>query len=137
MAPVELEGVAKRYGGLTALALRWRLLVDTFRSLRSAKIDGAEFPMSIIVPGVVISAIALCVVQRELLGMPIWMTLAAILLSVPLMLVGLRVLGETNWGPISALSNMMQACSPPSRRATSARTWSRAARPARSPRRPR
>ena len=24
------------------------------------------------------------------------------------MLVGLRVLGETNWGPISALSNMMQ-----------------------------
>ena len=32
----------------------------------------------------------------------------AILLSLPLMLVGLRVLGETNWGPISALSNMMQ-----------------------------
>src|SRR5207302_1505769 len=27
----------------------------------------------------------------------------------PLMLVGLRVLGETNWGPISAMSNMMQA----------------------------
>jgi uncharacterized oligopeptide transporter (OPT) family protein len=25
------------------------------------------------------------------------------------MLVGLRVLGETNWGPISAMSNMMQA----------------------------
>jgi uncharacterized oligopeptide transporter (OPT) family protein len=36
------------------------------------------------------------------------MTLVAILLSLPLMLVGLRVLGETNWGPISALSNMMQ-----------------------------
>ena len=36
------------------------------------------------------------------------MTLAAIVLSLPLMLVGLRVLGETNWGPISALSNMMQ-----------------------------
>ena len=95
-------------GGLTALALRWRLLVGTFRSLRTAKIDGAEFPLSIIVPGVVISAIALCVVQRQMLGMPVWMTLAAILLSLPLMLVGLRVLGETNWGPISALSNMMQ-----------------------------
>ena len=25
------------------------------------------------------------------------------------MLVGIRVLGETNWGPISTLSNMMQA----------------------------
>ena len=41
--------------------------------------------------------------------MPVWMTLVAIILSIPLMLVGLRVLGETNWGPISALSNMMQA----------------------------
>src|SRR5437762_4656403 len=34
--------------------------------------------------------------------------MVAILLSLPLMLVGLRVLGETNWGPISAVSNMMQ-----------------------------
>ena len=95
-------------GGLTALALRWRLLVDTFRSLRSAKIGSSELPLSFVVPGVVICSVALCVVQREMLGMPIWMTLAAIVLSIPLMLVGLRVLGETNWGPISALSNMMQ-----------------------------
>jgi uncharacterized oligopeptide transporter (OPT) family protein len=41
--------------------------------------------------------------------MSVWLTLAAIVLSLPLMLVGLRVFGETNWGPISALSNMMQA----------------------------
>jgi uncharacterized oligopeptide transporter (OPT) family protein len=32
----------------------------------------------------------------------------SIILSLPLMLVGLRVLGETNWGPISALANLMQ-----------------------------
>lgn len=95
-------------GGLTALALRWRILVETFRSLRQAKIDGSEFPLSIVVPGIAISAIALCIIQQQMLGMPVWMTLAAIILSVPLMLVGLRVLGETNWGPISALSNMMQ-----------------------------
>ncbi len=56
------------------------------------------------VPGIAISAIALCIVQRVMLGMPVWITIAAIVLSVPLMLVGLRVLGETNWGPISALS---------------------------------
>ena len=37
-----------------------------------------------------------------------WLTAVAILLSLPLMLVGLRVLGETNWGPISQLTNMMQ-----------------------------
>ncbi|MGN6103997.1 MAG: OPT/YSL family transporter, partial [Kofleriaceae bacterium] len=95
-------------GGLTALALRWRLLIETFRSLRSARIGGSEFPLSIVVPGIAISAVALIVVQRQLLGMPVWLTVAAIVLSVPLMLVGLRVLGETNWGPISALSNMMQ-----------------------------
>ena len=37
-----------------------------------------------------------------------WLTIVAIVLSIPLMLVGIRVLGETNWGPISALTNMMQ-----------------------------
>ena len=95
-------------GGLTALALRWRLLVDTFRSLRHATIGSEEFPMKWLVSGIIVSAVALCVIQRLMLDMPIWMTVAAIVLSVPLMLVGLRVLGETNWGPISALSNMMQ-----------------------------
>jgi uncharacterized oligopeptide transporter (OPT) family protein len=95
-------------GGLTALALRWRILVETFRSLRSAKIGSAELPMSVVGIGVAVSAVMLCIVQATLLDMPIWMTLLAIVLSLPLMLVGLRVLGETNWGPISALSNMMQ-----------------------------
>ncbi len=95
-------------GGLTALALRWKILVETFRSLGKAKIGSSELPLSIVILGVVISAATLCVVQATLLGMPVWMTLTAIVLSLPLMLVGLRVLGETNWGPISALSNMMQ-----------------------------
>jgi uncharacterized oligopeptide transporter (OPT) family protein len=95
-------------GGLTALVLRWKLLVETFRSLRSARIDSDEFPLKIVVLGVAVCAVALCIVQSQMLDMPIWMTATAIVLSVPLMLVGLRVLGETNWGPISALSNMMQ-----------------------------
>jgi uncharacterized oligopeptide transporter (OPT) family protein len=43
------------------------------------------------------------------MGIPLWLSFVAVLLSLPLMLVGLRVLGETNWGPISAMSNMMQA----------------------------
>src|SRR6185436_10682869 len=95
-------------GGLTSLALRWRLLIDTFRSLRGARIGSSEMPLSFVVTGVALSAVALCVVQRTLLDMPVWMSVAAIILSLPLMLVGLRVLGETNWGPISAVSNMMQ-----------------------------
>src|SRR5579859_3050179 len=95
-------------GGLTALALRWRLLVETFRSLRGAQIGTTEMPLWFVGAGVAISGIALCVVQAVLLGMPVWMTVTAIIISLPLMLVGLRVLGETNWGPISAVSNMMQ-----------------------------
>ena len=80
----------------------------TFKNLRHVKIESGELPLSFVIGGVVVSATALCVIQNVMLDMPIWMTLTAIVLSVPLMLVGLRVLGETNWGPISALSNMMQ-----------------------------
>lgn len=95
-------------GGLTALALRWRLLISTFKSLRGAKIGSGELPLGLVGSGIAVSAVALIIVQYEFLHMPIWMTVAAIVFSLPLMLVGLRVLGETNWGPISALSNMMQ-----------------------------
>jgi putative OPT family oligopeptide transporter len=95
-------------GGLTALFLRWRILVSTFTNLRHAKLDSGDFPIKWVGIGVAVCTVALCIVQRALLDMPVWMTLIAIVLSVPLMLVGLRVLGETGWGPISALSNMMQ-----------------------------
>jgi uncharacterized oligopeptide transporter (OPT) family protein len=95
-------------GGLTALALRWRVLARTFSSLRDAKIDSGEVPIKWVGIGILICTVLLCFVQWYFLDMPVWMTLLATLLSIPLMLVGLRVLGETSWGPISALSNMMQ-----------------------------
>ena len=50
---------------------------------------------------------ALAFVQFSL-GMSFWLTFAAIAFAIPLMLVGIRVLGETNWGPISALTHLMQ-----------------------------
>jgi uncharacterized oligopeptide transporter (OPT) family protein len=53
-------------------------------------------------------SIAFCAIQWAFFGLPVWMTAIAILLAVPLMLVGLRALGETNWGPIGALSNVSQ-----------------------------
>jgi uncharacterized oligopeptide transporter (OPT) family protein len=97
-------------GGLTALALRWSSLVKTFRNLSTASLDTdtGDFPLSWVLVGVAITGTALVVVQKISLGLDVWMTVAAIIFSVPLMLVGLRVLGETNWGPISPLSNMMQ-----------------------------
>ncbi|PYR85853.1 MAG: peptide transporter [Acidobacteria bacterium] len=94
--------------GLAALVLRWKILVKTFRNLSTASAGADSFPMKWVVTGVFVTAIALIVTQKLNLGLDLWMTTAAIVLSVPMMLVGLRVLGETNWGPISSLSNVMQ-----------------------------
>jgi uncharacterized oligopeptide transporter (OPT) family protein len=96
-------------GGLTAMALRWRSLVATFKNLSGAKIGGGDFPMKWVIWGSLVSAAALVTVQKTILDLPPLFTILAILFSIPLMLVGIRVLGETNWGPISTLSNMMQA----------------------------
>jgi uncharacterized oligopeptide transporter (OPT) family protein len=95
-------------GGLAALLLRWRVLARTFQNLTAGSAGNDEFPLRWVVIGAALSAIALIVLQKVMLGQAVWITTVAILLSAPLALVGLRVLGETNWGPISALSNMMQ-----------------------------
>jgi uncharacterized oligopeptide transporter (OPT) family protein len=96
-------------GGLTSLVLKWHLIVKTFRNLRGASVTSHDFPIRWVVIGSVALTAVLCVTQRYSLGIPVWITVLSMLLSLPLMLVGLRVLGETNWGPISAMSNMMQA----------------------------
>lgn len=101
-------------GGLTSLALKWNLIVKTFRGLKNSNIGGGkegprEFPMRWVVIGSLVMTVVICLVQYFSMGIPVRLSFVAILLSLPLMLVGLRVLGETNWGPISALSNMMQA----------------------------
>jgi uncharacterized oligopeptide transporter (OPT) family protein len=96
-------------GGLMSLALKWNLIVKTFRGLRGSKVGGRDFPMRWVVVGSIVMTVVVCLVQYFSMGIPVWISFIAILLSLPLMLVGLRVLGETNWGPISAMSNMMQA----------------------------
>ncbi len=98
-------------GGLTTLALKWRLVLKTFGSFRMAELSGSgstDFPMRWVLGGVVTLGAALCLIQSVSLGMPVWATLSSLVLSVPLMLVGIQVLGETNWAPISVMANMMQ-----------------------------
>ncbi len=94
-------------GGMTTLVLRWRTLARAFAGLTD--VSGEDAPLSWIAGGAIVLALALCVIQKLFFGLPFWMSAVAILLSIPLMLVGLRALGETNWGPIGALSNLMQA----------------------------
>src|SRR6266850_3498557 len=95
-------------GGLTSLLLKWNLIVKTFRGLRGSQLERNDFPMQWVVIGSLVMTVVICLVQYFSMGIPVYLSFIAILLSLPLMLVGLRVLGETNWGPISALSNMMQ-----------------------------
>src|SRR5207248_2875969 len=97
-------------GGLAALALKWRVMAKTFRGLRGKDVDaGGDFPMRWVIWGSLACAVVLAVVQKISLGFPLWLSAVSIVLSIVLMLVGIRVLGETNWAPISAMANVMQA----------------------------
>jgi uncharacterized oligopeptide transporter (OPT) family protein len=95
-------------GGIAGLVLRWRVLATTFRSLAGAGASD-DLPLRWVGIGTLISATLLVIVQRVYFGTPVWHSILAIALAVPLALVALRVLGETNWGPISAMTNLMQA----------------------------
>jgi uncharacterized oligopeptide transporter (OPT) family protein len=96
-------------GGLTALVLKWKVIVKTFSGLSMNKVHGSDFPIRWVVFGVLGLSIVLCLVQWLSLGFPVWLTIVSLVLSFVLMLVGTRVLGETNWAPISAMANLMQA----------------------------
>ena len=96
-------------GGLTSLVLKWNLITKTFRGLRASQMQRTDFPMKWVVFGSIVMTVIICFIQYFSMGIPLYLSFIAIILSLPLMLVGLRVLGETNWGPISAMSNMMQA----------------------------
>ena len=72
-------------------------------------IEGGDFPLKWVAIGSAVATLALVIIQYYFFGLPLWLTVISAALSAPLMLVGLRVLGETNWGPISQLTNVMQA----------------------------
>ena len=95
-------------GGMLALVLRWRVLVKSFQGLSMAGASG-DLPLRWVGIGAGLATVFLVVVQRAFFGTPIWHSLVAIAVSVPLALVALRVLGETNWGPISQMTNVTQA----------------------------
>jgi putative OPT family oligopeptide transporter len=96
-------------GGMSALLLRWGVLVRTFKGLASSGSVSGDLPLRWVWIGGIAASIFLIVVQAFFFGTPVWHSVVAIVLSVPLGLVALRVLGETNWGPISTMTNVIQA----------------------------
>jgi uncharacterized oligopeptide transporter (OPT) family protein len=95
--------------GMAGLALRWRVLLKSFRGLAAGAAESSDLPLRWVVIGSLASGAFLVVVQHLFFRTPVWQSVVAILLSVPLGLVALRVLGETNWGPISTMTNLVQA----------------------------
>jgi putative OPT family oligopeptide transporter len=96
-------------GGICALLLRWRVLAATFRSLAAADVTSGDLPLRWVLIGSGVSALLLIALQAVFFATPVWHSVIAIVLAIPLGLVALRVLGETNWGPISTMTNVMQA----------------------------
>jgi uncharacterized oligopeptide transporter (OPT) family protein len=96
-------------GGICALLLRWRVLMATFRSLAAADVTSGDLPLRWVLIGGGVSTLLVIAAQSLFFATPVWHSVLAILLAVPLGLVALRVLGETNWGPISTMTNVMQA----------------------------
>ncbi len=95
--------------GMAGLALRWRVLLRSFQGLAGSAAESGDLPLRWVLIGSAASAAFLVVVQRLFFRTPVWQSVVAIVLSVPLGLVALRVLGETNWGPISTMTNLVQA----------------------------
>ena len=50
-------------GGLTSLALKWNLIVKTFRGLRGSQMEHNDFPMQWVAIGSIVMAIIICVIQ--------------------------------------------------------------------------
>lgn len=95
-------------GGMAGLLLRWNVLIKTFKGLATAG-NTQDLELRWVWIGSGLSAVFLIIVQRAFFGTPVWHSVIAIVLAVPLGLVALRVLGETNWGPISTMVNLVQA----------------------------
>jgi uncharacterized oligopeptide transporter (OPT) family protein len=96
-------------GGISTLLLRWRVLAKTFKGLATAGDLSGDLSLRWVWVGSLLAGTLLVVVQRAFFGTPVWHSVVAILLAIPLSLVALRVLGETNWGPISTMANLTQA----------------------------
>jgi uncharacterized oligopeptide transporter (OPT) family protein len=96
---------------ITAVLLKWRSIVESFRHLRAGSAEGNREDVSLrsVLVGSVLLTVGLAVVQRENFGMSYLQTALAVICSLPLIIVGVRVLGETNNGPISVMMNGLQA----------------------------
>lgn len=100
------------FAALTAVILKWRSIVEMFRTLlanRETTNSRSEVSLTTITVLCTLLTIVLAYIQYNHFGMPYWQTILSVLFGLPLILVGVRVLGETNQGPVSLMANTVQA----------------------------
>ena len=100
-------------GGLTAAALRLPALLRAgqrgLSSVRRSRDDARAIQVKWPLVGMSVALLCLCAVDLRALNLPISLTLASVAIAAPLLLVGTRVLGETNWAPVLSLATVAQA----------------------------
>lgn len=96
--------------GLTALMLRWRIAVASFKSLGLATNSEQEgFSTRVLAISGLILTLALILVQKfSILNVHPMLTIIGIVLSFFLAVVGIRAAGETGIGPVSVMGSMTQ-----------------------------
>lgn len=95
---------------LTAVLLRWRSIARMFADLARGRYgrSGQDLSPKYAIVGVAVFTVVLALVQHQNFGTSYVQTVAAVFATIPMMLVGVRVLGETNQGPVSLMANAVQ-----------------------------
>lgn len=94
---------------LTTVVLQWRSIGGMFRTLFSGRREaaGEDVQLRATFHGAAVLATILAFVQNFYFGMSYLETFAAVVIELPLMLIGVRVLGATNFGPVSVTANSL------------------------------
>src|SRR6185369_127337 len=71
-------------GGICALFVRWRVLIATFRALAAADTTSQDLPLRWVWIGGGLSALMVITVQSLFFGTPVWHSVLAIVLALPL-----------------------------------------------------
>jgi len=96
---------------LTSMVLRWRVITRALASMGKARrqaLGALEIGRTPWVVGLVLSAVAVSLVLRVSLGIPLWMGGLGIVMSFLLAVVAVRATGETDIAPLGAVGHVTQ-----------------------------
>jgi uncharacterized oligopeptide transporter (OPT) family protein len=105
-------------GGFTSLALQYKTIARTFTSLRKATVGGKDeteeedapdpFPMKWWFVGMTLATLLTATLAQVYFGIPFWMGILAVFLSLFIASVAVRATGETDINPVGAMGKITQ-----------------------------